>query len=101
MTPRRETIVTLRSAGRVRTAQRGTGPYRIQTSANLTALTEMMADDRIILLKEAAVLLGVSPVTLQSWRSAGTGPPPIVVNRRARGYTLRAIRNWIRDHERT
>jgi predicted DNA-binding transcriptional regulator AlpA len=94
MSARHGTVAALRPA------PRGTGQRQAQTTANLTALTEMMAEDRIILLKEAAVLLGVSTVTLQSWRSSGTGPAPIVVNRRARGYRLGTLKEWVRQHER-
>jgi hypothetical protein len=58
-----------------------------------------MGDDQIVSPRQAAGAIGVADSTLQLWRSRGEGPKPFVVNGKARGYTLRALREFIRQHE--
>ena len=59
-------------------------------------------DDRLITDTEAAEFLGVQPQTLRRWRWAGNSPRYVRLSRSPRGavrYTLRALREWVREHE--
>lgn len=62
-------------------------------------IAEAMGDDIIVKDDVAAAIIGVEVVTLQAWRSKGEGPKPFTVNGRARGQTVRALKEFIRQHE--
>ena len=51
-------------------------------------------DDRLRSQEEAAVVIGVKPPTLATWRHYGKGPRYIKVGRSA-FYKLRDIENWL------
>jgi hypothetical protein len=70
------------------------------TSESTRTLTALMGDDMIVRTCEAAAMLGVAVSTLEAWRSVGEGPPPVVINSRARGYRIGALRAWVRQRER-
>jgi hypothetical protein len=98
MIPRHKTaVVALHGNDRARPAPRKTAPQAPASSVETVA--DLMGDDQIVSPRQAAQLIGVANATLQLWRSQGEGPRPFVVNGKTRGYTLRAIRTWIRDHE--
>ena len=54
--------------------------------------------------EEAAQYLGLSPATLETWRSLGGGPPYIPLGRKKRGwirYRKAALDEWLESRERT
>jgi predicted DNA-binding transcriptional regulator AlpA len=55
--------------------------------------------DHLVTETEAAVLMGLAPRTLQSWRQHGRGPRYIRVSARAVRYRRSDLLAWITDRE--
>lgn len=51
-------------------------------------------NEKLLSQEEAAVVIGVKPTTLSSWRHYGKGPRYVKVGRSAR-YKLQDIENWL------
>jgi predicted DNA-binding transcriptional regulator AlpA len=51
--------------------------------------------ERYLSERDAAELLGMSPRTLQAWRSAGTGPAFRKVSDRCVRYRISDLHNWM------
>ena len=47
--------------------------------------------------KELAARLGLTPITLQTWRRLAKGPPFVKLGRRAIRYPVRRVEAWIAD----
>jgi len=57
--------------------------------------------DRLLRTREAAKVLGLSPRTMESYRSNGGGPPFIKVHDYAVRYVLGDLLAWIAARKRT
>jgi hypothetical protein len=75
-------------------------PEGVTSSNRAERLALLMGDDIILRTREAGAMLGVAVSTLEAWRAVGEGPPPVVINGRARGYRIGALREWVRRCER-
>ena len=53
--------------------------------------------NRVLMTKEAARLLGLSPSTLATWRCRGSGPPVVRVGRKRVGYRLEDLISYVRQ----
>jgi DNA-binding transcriptional MerR regulator len=51
--------------------------------------------DRILLPRQVAELLKVSPRTLEAWRRKGVGPPHISYSSRCVRYREKQLRSWL------
>ena len=56
--------------------------------------------DQLLLPKQAAEFLQISPSTLASWRCYGNGPAWVKVGLRSVRYRMDALVTWIEDQER-
>ena len=54
-----------------------------------------METDRVVRVREAVILTGLSRVTLWRMGKAGTFPRPVRLGARATGYRLSQILEWI------
>lgn len=55
--------------------------------------------DQLLKPEQAAVLIGVTVRTLQWWRTQGTGPPFVQLNRRVIRYPLKRLQEWEKSKE--
>jgi predicted site-specific integrase-resolvase len=55
---------------------------------------------KLISSKEAAAVLGISPGTLENWRTRGYGPPYVKYSNLVK-YELGAIYEWIENRRKT
>ena len=50
--------------------------------------------------RDAAAALGLTPRTLQAWRSRGDGPPHVRVSSRCVRYRVQDLKDWAADRVR-
>ena len=55
--------------------------------------------DRLLATREAAILLGMKPATLDAWRCRNKGPAWVVVGSRAIRYRLSVLNEYLRSGE--
>lgn len=59
----------------------------------------MSTKNRLLATREAAMLLGLKPATLDAWRYRRQGPSWIVIGSRAIRYRRSVLEQYIRLHE--
>lgn len=55
----------------------------------------MDANDRLVAQREAAGFLGVSPNTLNFWRTKGRGPKYVAISNRCVRYRVSDLTAWV------